>query len=375
VVETVRQADDPQGTVHQLLSIGARSLRLTQATMDVQFVENACKDLLRGFESAIAVRFDGDDSAVPRMLGGFRGQLEELLENAFDPDSERSIIGKFDAIVREIREEDRVRISRLLDVGDERSPLHRLRRELTEAAHQEAKELRDMIAHIQEMIAVRAAESALLDRTSIKGRRFEEALHDTVCALVAPYGDLSEPTGDRTGATGGKAGDERVALNEDDTRGLEAAYVLEAKTGKLDLRKTLAELDAAMENRNAKAAIAVFSQAANAPTSVPFFSNGDKAIVVLDHEHRDIAALRLATMWARWTVRRKLGEDGRELNVDMVAELMEEACRALQRHATIKGCHSVARRKIEEAGRHVDDLCSDVENVIERLRCAIDDAR
>lgn len=373
VVEIIREGDDPETTVHQLLGIGARSARMSRTTMDVQFVENACRELFRDFDTAVAARFDGEESAVPRVLNGFRDKLKELLDDAFDADSKRSIIGKFDTLVREIRSEDRLRMRQLLDAADERSPLHRLRRELIEAAHQEAKDVREMIAHIQEAVAVRAAESAVLDKASIKGRHFEDTLHDAVCALVAAYGDIPEQTGDRTGITGGKKGDELVTLNEEDTRGVEAAYVLEAKTGRLDMRKTFDELAAAMVNRNATAAIAVFGRAANAPTSVPFFSNGDKAIVVLDQDEPDITALRLATMWARWIVRRKLAEDERELNVDEVAGLIDEAARALKRHATIRGCHSTARRKIEEASRHVDDLVADVEDVIERLRRAIDD--
>ena len=97
--------------------------------------------------------------------------------------------------------------------------------------------------------------------------------------------------------------------------------------------------------------------------------NGDKAIVVLDPDELDTTALRLATMWARSVLRRKLADDERELDVDAVAELVDEASRALSQHATIKGCHAVARKKIDEAGRHVDDLVGEIEDVLERLRC------
>jgi hypothetical protein len=57
--------------------------------------------------------------------------------------------------------------------------------------------------------------------------------------------------------------------------------------------------------------------------------------------------------------------------VDAVAELVDEASRALSQHATIKGCHTVARKKIDEAGRHVDDLVGEIEDVLERLRAEI----
>lgn len=371
VLEMVQEGDDAEATVLQLLGIGARSAKLTRASIDVQFLQSTCNELLGDFERAVAARFDGEQSTVPQTLDRFREKLEVLLGDAFDPDSKRSIIGKFDTLLREIRNEDRERIGQLLDATDERSPLCRLRRELTEAAHRDAKELREMIAHVQEALSVRSVERNLLEKISVKGALFEVALHDAVCALVAPYGDLAEPTGNITGITGGKVGDELVTLNEEDTRGLHGAYALEAKTGRLDLRQTLAQLDAAMENRGATAAIAVFSRALNAPTRVPFFATGNKAIVVFDEDERDSGPLRLATMWARWIVRRKLTEDERELNVTEVAELVEEAGRALQRHATIKTCHSIARKKIEEASRHVHELVDDVEQAMERLRRAI----
>lgn len=129
-----------------------------------------------------------------------------------------------------------------------------------------------------------------------------------------------------------------------------------------------------MANRGAGAGIAVFSSAETAPTSAPFFANGDKAIVVLDREELDPTALRLATMWARWVARRKLAHDERELDVDAVVELVDEASRALNQHATIRGCHTVARKKIDEAGRHVDDLVGEIEAVLDRLRAEIEAA-
>jgi hypothetical protein len=47
------------------------------------------------------------------------------------------------------------------------------------------------------------------------------------------------------------------------------------------------------------AATRAFSRAENAPTSVPFLADGDKAIVMLhDDDELDTTAPRLATRWA-----------------------------------------------------------------------------
>ena len=78
----------------------------------------------------------------------------------------------------------------------------------------------------------------------------------------------------------------------------------------------VAELDAAMVNREAQFAIGVFRTRECAPTSVPFHCVGEnKAIVVLDNDS-DLA-LRLAYQWARMTVRAGLAaESGDEIDID-----------------------------------------------------------
>lgn len=383
VVALARQAENPEAAVHHAFEVGARAIKLAQLSQDAQIVETAFNDLRAGFDgkldetlkeidAATTALFDEDDGSVMRVLDEFRSEFEEFLGDAFDPDSKRSIVGKFDALVRSLRKDDREALREVLDPGNERSPLHRLQRDLTKTFRDEAKDLRALMSELSEKVAIRSAEDDLLDKTSIKGHSFEDVVHDVVSGLVAPYGDLAEPTGDTVGVAANRKGDEVVTLNEEDTRGAEAAYVLEAKTGSKGLKAILAELDAAMENRNAEAAIAVFSCSENAPTSVPFVANGDKAIVVFDPDELDTTALRLATMWARWVVRRKLADDEGELDLDAVAELIDEASRALSRRATIKGCHTAARKKIDEAGRHVDDLVGEIEDVLERLRAEID---
>ncbi len=73
-------------------------------------------------------------------------------------------------------------------------------------------------------------------------------------------------------------------------------------------------------------------------------------------------------MWARWVVRRKLSDNQDEVDIDVVAALVEEASRALRRHSTIKSCHSKASRQIERAAGHVADLVGEVEGILEQLQ-------
>ena len=158
-----------------------------------------------------------------------------------------------------------------------------------------------------------------------------------------------------------------MTLNLADSFGVEARFVFEAKDRKLAMRKILAELDAAMVNREAQFAIGVFASQECAPTSVPFHCVGEnKAIVVLDDDS-DLA-LRLAYQWARMTVRAGLAaESGDEIDIDRMSALVSEARRSLEMLSTIKRNHTTARKSIEQAASCAAELVDTVRSVLDQL--------
>src|SRR3954453_19129139 len=126
VVGLARRAENPEAAVHHAFEVGARAIKLAQLSQDTQIVETAFKDLRAGFDSkldetleeigdATTALFDEDDGAVTRVLDEFRSEFEELLGDAFDPESKRSIVGKFEALVRGLRKEDREALREVLD--------------------------------------------------------------------------------------------------------------------------------------------------------------------------------------------------------------------------------------------------------------------
>lgn len=304
-------------------------------------------------------------------MTGCKSELAELLGDAFDPASKESILAKVEAVVRGVADQQLQLIRRTVDSDHEDSPLGRFRREIQGTIKEQAGQVLTAVNQLTERIAVREAEVKLLDKTTGKGFTFEDRLHATVTRLVAPHGDLAEKTGRTTGATGSQVGDEVVTVNPEDVRGQTARYVLEAKDRKLGLKAILDELDEAAENREALAAVAVFSRADHAPTPVPFQYFGNRAIVVLDKDEPDEGPLRLACMWARWVVRRQLAERCETIDVDRIASLIDDAARALARATKIKAAHSAARNKIDEAAGFLVDLLDEVEEALEALRTEV----
>jgi len=149
---------------------------------------------------------------------------------------------------------------------------------------------------------------------------------------------------------------------------LNASFVLEAKDRKLSLSKTLQELDAALANHGALAAVAVFSSQEVAPMTVPFQWWGNKAIVIVDKDDTDPGAMHLAYVWARWVARRSISADAEtEVDLGRVEAALTAARRALARHQSVKACHSAAKKKIEEGAIHVADLVDEVDEALKVL--------
>ena len=258
-------------------------------------------------------------------------------------------------------------VKKLISAEGEDSPLKKMKDDIVDEFSRRLGEIRGDVQGLSEKIAVKAAVDPVVAITTAKGFAFEEVVHDQVGRIATAHGDTTEEVGNVLGSNGTKKGDEVVTVNREDTYGEDGRFVLEAKARPLNMRKIHEELDAALGNRDAQAAVAVFSRQEEAPTPVPFSYSDNKAIAVLD-EDGDDAALRLAYMWARWVVRRQFAStEGGDLDTARIMDLIEEVARALKRSTTIKRSHTTAKKSIDQAGREVTALVNEVREALEAL--------
>ncbi|MGZ6905910.1 MAG: hypothetical protein ACXVHZ_12710, partial [Acidimicrobiia bacterium] len=341
VLRVVATTDDAVENTRQCLRIGARAILAVNATVDTHIVEkrfDAMSDQIEEQLDAAVARIAAateslvaeDTGALTLALAAHRDGLDELLGDTFDPDSKRSVIAIFEQVIEAAQEAQVEGIRRLVATDDEDGPLGRLRHEITRHTNECTRELRQEVQALSERIAVKEAIAPVIAITTGKGFTYEDVVHEAVARIASHHGDCAEQTGKTSGSAATQKGDEVVTLDGDDTYGFEGRFVLEAKARKLNMRKTCEELDAALENRDALAAIAVFSAQDEAPTSVPFHHTGNKAIVVFDAEDGDDSALRLGYMWARWVVRRELaGSAADDVDLERIGGLIEDARRAI----------------------------------------------
>jgi hypothetical protein len=378
----VAEASDAESAVQHSLSTGARALRVAHASVDTAVVERsfaALETQLRALLDDTTARVTGTtadmlthpEHGISATLGTWRADVSAALDGMFDPKQENSALARLDSVLRDASERQLTATRRLLNPDADDSPLSRL---LTGVRDQIATVL-DAVGRLAEQMATdkatAVATAAAMERSAIKGMAFEDQVVVAVTALAAERGDEAEAVGSLGGVDGGRVGDILVRLDPASIGGHSGAYVLECKDRRLTFKATMEELRKAMTNRESLAGIAVFSGPTHCPVPSPFAVFNDRAIAVYDKEDPDPTALRLACAWARWIVQRETRPVDNALDLDLVARLIDEARRSLDRVTSIKRAHATAAKKIGEASEQVGDLGVDLASTLDRIELAL----
>jgi hypothetical protein len=378
VVALVDAASDPAGAVRACLQIGARATTAAGASLDALVVEKAFDELASGFSATVTDAVarivgtaeglvDSESGPLPTLLGELKGELTTELDALFDPESKSSALARMEAVFADAATLQALSVRAVLDPTDDQSPLGQWKAEVLAVLREQVGLVLLQLTEVAASVAAGDAQAETFKLTALKGQSFEDDLHPLICALATRHGDLAEQVGHQSGSAGTKRGDEVVTLSEDDTGGRACAFVFEAKHRKLSMRKIMSELDEALDNRAAGAAIAVFAEPAQSPTAVPFTYFANKAIVVLDPDAPSAQTLELAYMWARWMARKALELDTSTIDVDRIEAVMADARRGLARISNIRRSHTTAKRQIDAASGEVDALVSDVDGALTTL--------
>jgi len=380
VVSYVKDAKDASDAVRQLLHIGAATMQTINSNAETQNIQIRFESLNETFNNTVSEAIEtlgsiingaSDDitGSIPATLNKHTEQLSELLGDTFDPQSKASALEAFRTIMTDAFEKQSTNVRQIISIDDQDSPLNKLKRELNHNVDTSINLLRKDVQQLSEGIAVNKVTNDMRKKTAAKGFDFEEIVHDQLSALAALHGDTAEPVGSITGNESNKKGDELIHINREDTNGHKTQFICEMKARKLSLRAINDELDQAMINRNAPAAIAIFDSQKNAPTSVPFTYTDNKAIVVFDENDEHNPGIELAYMWARWVVRRHLNMRSElNLNPQRIETLIQEAQNSLEKVNSIRTGHAQAKKGIESASKHLNQMSQDITDSLEVLK-------
>lgn len=279
VVRLVSVSDDPAGLVHECLRAGARSLAVVRSGLDmaaldrtVAQVESNVRAAHEGFGREIARTaselLGEGDSALPATLAAWRREVAATLDAAMDPKRRDSLLARVDASVGRLLENQRATFERLLDPEAADGVIGRILSTTDPRLIPLAEEVR----RLREVVVANHASSLALERSAVKGLVFEDFVSQAVIDIASSVGDVGEAVGRTTGRSGGRVGDIQVTCGS-------ARYVVEVKDRRVSLPAALAEARTAMANREAAAALIVFSGEHTCPVTSSFAVFDDVAVV------------------------------------------------------------------------------------------------
>jgi hypothetical protein len=315
--------DDHAILLERALRIGLTALQSVGVTVNVDAVRAefdrfadqsrvANERAAEALEGVLRANFGDGDGRLPRTLEAFlgdRGKLRAMVDELFDPGRRDSAIGRMSGMLESYFEGDASRLARLLDPTRLGSPLHQFRVEVADGF----RALQEKLVAIEAAQAARASERA---KSAAKGGDFEDVIEALLGDIARGANDLLERTGTEAGDAGrSKKGDFVLTLDPDVSRGAELRVVIEAKDRKVSGREMRDELRAAKTNRDAAAALVVFTPA-HAPTGIaPFDVRAGDVYAVIDPADPDVTTLQAAVRLARLLALTSIRENEAEVDL------------------------------------------------------------
>ncbi len=372
----IEAGDDAASVVNDAIEIGARVLEREQAGIDAEFVRNEFEKVSREVETAftdkarVVAEFFG--AKVDEVFGAENGHMAKELQRLFGDESTAAVQHQLRQVMTEQSARMREDLLRQFSSADGSNPLADFKaahlRAARDAAGRQEQQLeamrQQMIALGLELQKLQAEKdkalgvAAELDRSTAKGRPYEEAVSDAVDAIARGQGDDCDAVGDLRGL-GGRKGD--VVVDIDGCSGSpRGRIVFEAKNSRKSRKEALAELEEAMATRSADYGVWVVPSEDKLPARAPALREvgGDKLFVVYEPSEGRLA-LEVAYSLARARVLMARG-DASGLDALALRGEVERAVGAMEDVRRIKVQLTNAAGGIEEARRVLDGMAERV---------------
>jgi uncharacterized small protein (DUF1192 family) len=364
--------DDPARVVSDAIEIGARVLDREHAGATVEVLRADMEKASREVEQRLGETSEQVVTELRTRLeeafGPDQGHVTRVLHRHFGADSTSAVQHQVRAAVAELLGESRERLFKQFSSAEESNPLAAFQRAAVAAIRQSSDQqfasLRDTnqrIAALQVEVAKLQAEkekalevAAEHDRSTAKGRPYEEAVFEAIDAIAGGAGDDCDAVGDLPGV-GGRKGDVLVAIDgcSGSPRG---RIVFEAKNSRVAKKAALEELDEAMAQRDAAYGVWVVPSEEQLPARTQPLReiNGDKLFVVFDPEEGRLG-LQVAYSLARARVLMARGET-EGLDASALRAEVERAVGALEEGRRIRQQLTHAANGVEAARDILDAM-------------------
>jgi hypothetical protein len=383
--------ESPERVVADAIEIGARILDREHAGASVEVLRQDLENASREVEERLGQTSEAVVTELRTRLeeafGPDSGHVTRVLQRHFGAESSTAVQHQVRSAVGELLAESREKLFKQFSTADESNPLATFQRaavaaikQSSDQQHAHLREMNGRLGELQLEVAKIQAEkekamevAAEHDRSTAKGRPYEEAVLEAVEVIAQGHGDDCDGVGDLRGV-GGRKGD--VVVDIDGCAGRpRGRIVFEAKNSRRSRNEALAELDEAMNQRAADYAVWVVPAEDKLPARASQLReiNGDKLFVVYDPEDGSRLALEVAYSLARArVVMAKGGAEG--LDASAVRAEVERAMVAMEDVRRIKSQLTSAAGQIEGVQKIVDDMARRVRGHLELIDALVADA-
>lgn len=218
-----------------------------------------------------------------------KGQIKKIIDETFNIDNKKSSLSLLIEELKNNSEMDEKKIQELLDPNKTDSPARQLKEQilskLNEIREKEIKEIRD---HVLQESAIELEKQ----KGTSKGFDFEENVYKTLQTLASFYENNISLIGDKAGIAS-KKGDILIELEN------KKSIVVECKDSSgYSSKKTIEEINEAVENRKASFGVFLFAKREEMPRELCPIKITDKYLVTYYDEDNLYFAYRIARLFS-----------------------------------------------------------------------------
>ena len=384
----IEAGKDPEQLVRETLEIGARVFDREQTGTMVELFRADLARSTREVDHALSKKTEQVTTEFTRKVDELfspdNGGVTRVLQRHFSDESSVAVQHRIRKAVEDVLTDSREKLLKQFSSADGSNPLADFKnaqitmlKRLTDQQDTNlrtiSEQLTAMTLELKQLQAEReknAEVAAEHDRSTAKGRPYEESVFEAVDKLAAGRGDDCDAVGDVPGV-GGKRGDVIVAV-EGANGPPRGRIVFEAKNSQTSRKRALLELEEALTHREADYAIWVVPTHDKLPARTQQLreTNGDKLFVVFDPEDREQLALEVAYSLARARVLMTRG-DSIGIDATALASEVERALQAIEEVRRIKSQLTVAAGGIDEARTILDTMAAGVRAHLERIETLV----
>ncbi len=305
--------------------------------------ENQAKDIWTNFEKGFRELLRDSENQSK--------DIQSMIEKQLDVENNQSSLGKMRLLFEDYFDKKKGKIGELLNPFEENSPIKKLKDEILG----KIQELRD------EVLKEKSKEE-IIEKTSLKGAKFEEIVLEQAEDFLSEYEDRVNPCGEISGRTN-KIGDLIVDINGDENKRI----VIECKDSfSYSHKKTIDEINDAIENRSAKFGIFLFKSQSQIPSALKPMKITNNYIVTSFDDYGLYFSLRVARLFIE-----KNNESKQEIPIDKIQKVVEglqiklSDFKNIQTKLTqIDNASSYIRENIDRLKKDLDEGLNSVKELI-----------